>query len=375
MRPFLHDLIRQPGLGTGLELASFDSAPTTDQATDVREGVLFDATSRTAYPIVDGVPLMLPNSFSQAFLDRHRSSIAASQTLSALGLTASRRDDWSFSRQWDEHFERGAARTWGYTVEERVEQLLMETDTAPDWFEGRAVLDAGCGTGELSQHIARLGATVVGLDYSSSVLAAERRRRIEGVHFIQGDLQAPPFRDGSFDLVFSIGVLHCTPSTSRTFQAVARLVKPGGRFYVWLYRRPERFLGRYLKVPAYDVARFFIARAPVGIQRQVVTAYARAVQLTHRLMTRDSIPLHEYVVSAYDDLTPRWRYYHTAIEVSRWFHEAGFRAPTLSHWDNPYGFGLVAVKEPRVATPGIHYGSAPKLWDDATTLLGRLHRD
>jgi len=281
-----------------------------------------------------------------------------------------------FSREWEVHFQSGGERTWGYTPAERLAQLLLETETDATWFAGRSVLDAGCGPGALTDEIAGLGASVVGLDRSSSVWEASRRRRHRSVRFVCGDVQAPPFAAGSFDLVVSIGVLHHTRDTHRAFLSVAQLVRPGGRLYVWLYRRPERFLGRYAKLPLYDALRFVVCHTPANIQRRLVTAYARLVRASHRLRGRDApIPLHEYVMSAYDDLTPRWRHYHTPIEVSRWFHECGFGPAVLTHWDNPYGFGLVATKDQRSQTPGQHFGAGPKLWDDDRTQVGRLHRD
>ena len=44
-----------------------------------------------------------------------------------------------------------------------------------------------------------------------------------------------PFRRGSFDLVFSIGVLHHTPSTEQAFRALVPLVKPGGEIAISVY--------------------------------------------------------------------------------------------------------------------------------------------
>src|SRR5262249_9478017 len=55
--------------------------------------------------------------------------------------------------------------------------------------------------------------------------------------FIQCDLNALPFRDGSCDVVFSEGVLHHTDSTEKAFGRVARLVKPGGHLMFYVYRR------------------------------------------------------------------------------------------------------------------------------------------
>jgi 2-polyprenyl-3-methyl-5-hydroxy-6-metoxy-1,4-benzoquinol methylase/uncharacterized protein YbaR (Trm112 family) len=371
MRHRLKTLIREPRSEKLLELVGFDTRPEPDGGgEDVVEGILFNPESRGAYPIVGGVPSMLENAFSEPFLSRHREAIARHPSLAALDLKAGDGEDWSFSREWTEHFEAGNDRTWGWTAQERLEQFLMETQTDQQWLEGKLVLDAGCGNGVLSSEISKLGAEVVGIDFSSGVFQAEHQRQSDAVSFAQGDLQAPPFGAETFDLITSIGVLHHTPDTCETFKRVARLVKPGGRFYMWLYRRPEDFLRRYLKVPAFDLARRVISRMPARPQALAVNAYARLVHSLHKQRRTDDIPLGEYLISAYDDLTPMWRYYHTPIEVSRWFHEAGFTAPLLSHWDNPYGFGVVATRAPQAATPGMHFGEGAKLWDEDRTLIG-----
>jgi SAM-dependent methyltransferase len=376
MRQVLRGLVRHPVTGEELELVAFDEMRSNDGATDVREGILFDAAKRSAFPIMNGVPMVLEKQFTREFLQRHGSSIRSDPRLSGLELKAGGEQDWSFSREWNEHFDTGNERTCGYTACERLEQFFMETQTDAEDLRGQTVLDAGCGNGALSSEIAALGAAVVGIDYSSSVLNAERRRGSDRVHFIRGDLQSPPLVAESFDLAISIGVLHHTPDTFVSFKHVARLVKPGGKFYVWLYRLPEGFIGRHVKVPIYDFLRFMVSRFPVKLQDISVSVYARLVRASHNVRHHDNpVHLREYLVSAYDDLTPMWRHYHTPLEVSRWFYECGFNAPAVTHWDNPYGFGLVAVKEQQKSTPGIHYGEGVKLWDDSRTLLGKLHSE
>ena len=168
-----------------------------------------------------------------------------------------------------------------------------------------------------------------------------------------------------------IGVIMCTPDTYRSFAEICRMVKPGGRFFVWVYRRPETFLRRYVKYPLFDLARLVISRLPVRPQALAVRAWARLVWVAHRLAHGESrVPFNDYVVSAYDDMTPRWRRYHTAYELAGWFHANGFAAPSLSHWDSPYGFGLVAVKSAQASTPGIHFGNPARLSAEGQTIIG-----
>lgn len=337
-------------------------------------GVLHSARSEFLVPVESGVPL---------FVDGLKASFASaySSELARMGVQiptsdASRSENWSFSREWDEHFDSSVERTWGYTVQERYEQLLLECRVTEDELKTMNVLDAGCGNGSLTDFVGDRCASIMGLDFATSVKTANSRKKSQRVQFVQADLHNSPIKDQTFDLAYSIGVLHHTPSTRIAFDSVAKMVKPGGRLYVWLYRRPENFLGRLVKVPIYDGLRWIISRLPPLLQGVLVQAYARLVRTFHRLRTgAEPVPLREYLISAYDDLACRWRFYHHPIEVARWFYEAGFDAPTLSHWDNPFGFGMVAVKLKQDATPGIAYGDGVKLWDNRQTVLGRLHKD
>lgn len=370
MRHPIPELLRDPTTGDPLEVVAFEaeSGPDGDR---VLEGLVYSRLSGKAYPILRGVPVMIEGSFPPGFLQKHADSIAAIDTPCPLQLSSDGHEHWSFSVQWDHHYGEDVERTWGYSDVERVRLFLMESQIDESWCEGKRILDAGCGTGRLADDIAQLGAEVVGLDFSSGVQHAELQRQSLTAHFIQGDLLAPPLPPESFDAVLSIGVLHHTRNTREAFERVAELVKPGGRFYVWLYRRPEGFLRRYVKTPIFQSARAVISRMPPSIQQVVVKTYARMVRSLHTLK-HDTVrvPPEEYVVAAYDDLTCRWRHYHTVYEVSRWFFECGFSPATLSHWDNPYGFGMVALKDEQAVTPGINYGVGAKLWDERQTLVG-----
>src|SRR5262247_1723118 len=120
MRDLLRNLIRQPSSGEELELAAFEVLTGSDGSFDVREGVLFNPSTGKAYPIMDGVPVMLNGGFTAEFLERHRSEISQDSSLASLPLAPSPQKDWSFSREWDQHFATNSERTWGYTVEERL---------------------------------------------------------------------------------------------------------------------------------------------------------------------------------------------------------------------------------------------------------------
>jgi trans-aconitate methyltransferase len=93
---------------------------------------------------------------------------------------------------------------------------------------GERILDLGCGTGHLTDSIAKTGATVVGLDRSSEMVAAARRN-FPGLTFVEGD--ATDFRfDEPFDAVFSNATLHWVPDAEGVARCVAAALRPGGRF-------------------------------------------------------------------------------------------------------------------------------------------------
>ena len=107
----------------------------------------------------------------------------------------------------------------------------------PDFFKDKLVLDAGCGYGRHSRVVHEFGAEVVGMDLSVAVLNAKRITcDLPNAHIVQADLFEPPFRKGTFDLVFSWGVLHHTPDPRRAFEGLADFVKGGGDISVKIYR-------------------------------------------------------------------------------------------------------------------------------------------
>jgi SAM-dependent methyltransferase len=101
-------------------------------------------------------------------------------------------------------------------------------------------LDVGCGTGALSATILAVArpSTVTGIDASEGYAAYAREQIRDGrAEFRQGDAQALPFRDGSFDATVSGLVLNFLPEPSRGLAEMARVTRPGGvaAVYVWDY--------------------------------------------------------------------------------------------------------------------------------------------
>ena len=120
---------------------------------------------------------------------------------------------------------------------------------------GAHVLDVATGTGMVAAELlARTDCTVLGIDQSPQMLAAARRRFAGNarVELIEGQAEALPFADHSFDALTFTYLLRYVDDPAATMRELARVVRPGGRvasleFYVPPWR------------PAYWAWRFYTA--------------------------------------------------------------------------------------------------------------------
>jgi SAM-dependent methyltransferase len=107
------------------------------------------------------------------------------------------------------------------------------------------VLEAGCGTGQLSNFLGLSPRRqVFGGDMCLNSLSLANGFRVKhditNTNFIQMNLFRPPFRDNSLDLVICNGVLHHTGDAHGGFTALLRKVKPGGHILIGLYNSYAR---------------------------------------------------------------------------------------------------------------------------------------
>jgi len=107
-------------------------------------------------------------------------------------------------------------------------------------FRGARLLEVGCGMGTDLLQFARGGAYCTGIDLTPrSVEITRHRFKLYGAEadFMISDAEHLPFRDASFDVVYSNGVLHHTPDTEGAVREVHRVLRPGGVAKVMLYHR------------------------------------------------------------------------------------------------------------------------------------------
>ncbi|GLC26957.1 class I SAM-dependent methyltransferase [Roseisolibacter agri] len=117
---------------------------------------------------------------------------------------------------------------------------------------GDVVLDAACGSGNLTIPAARTGATVTGLDLVPALLAdAARWARGERLTIAldQGNAEALPYADGRFDVVMSMFGVMFAARPERVAAELARVTRRGGRLALANWTRTG-FTGRMLAMHA-----------------------------------------------------------------------------------------------------------------------------
>lgn len=112
-----------------------------------------------------------------------------------------------------------------YDLRRRLEVVFDELLGGID-LTGRALLDAGCGTGPFSVEACRRGAVVTSLDVGPRLLAEVRRKC--DARTVEGDVTALQFADASFDIVISSECIEHTPDPRRAVAELLRVCRPGG---------------------------------------------------------------------------------------------------------------------------------------------------
>jgi len=241
----------------------------------------------------------------------------------------------SFGLQW-KTFPR--VQLDGAQLADSERRLRAETGLRREDLQGRVVLEAGCGMGRFLDVVSRDGASLaVGVDLSSAVdAAAENLGARPNVLVLQGDIFRLPLAPASFDVVYSIGVLHHTPSAERAFRTLVPLVRPGGTIAISVYAatvKPgvgwalnmfrRRFLRAFTRrLPKRVILWWSLYAVPVFwlIDKVPVVRYVRYF---FPVLLYKNYPLSWSILDTFDTYATELESRHRPKEVFRWFREAG----------------------------------------------------
>lgn len=229
----------------------------------------------------------------------------------------------------------------------------------PDFFQGKVVLDAGCGMGRFSLASSSFGARLVlAIDASDAVEAARHNAAAyANIHVVQADLHHLPLRYGPqapADFIFSIGVLHHLDHPQAGFNALVRHLQADGTIFAWVYGRENN---GWLVNGVNPVRTMLTSRLPrralyalswlitLGLHAVVKLVYRPANAPGAPAWLRRLLPYNDYLAwlgqfqfhhnhhVVFDHLVAPVAFYLRREEFEAWFHEAGLDLINLS-WRN-----------------------------------------
>ena len=309
MREWMLEYLRCPATKAKLRLEQ-----AVWRGNQVQSGMLVSGGGTQAYPIIAGIPRMLPGVRTEDDLRRVYAD--------------------SFGYQWT-HFQ------WEREVD--GSEYFAISDQTPDSLREKTVLDAGCGGGRVSRVMAQHCRRLIGLDFTIAVdRARTHTRSLSQCEFVQGDVLRPPLAEEAFDYVWSHGVLHHTSDTHAGVCALSRVVKPGGVLQIVLFLKawaPLRITDAMIRT----LFRRLPYKAGVRVCEMMgALRHLPAARFWKRFFWFSLQPSTELRTCCnFDWYMPRYHHEHTVEEVKSWFRDGGF---TRVHYMNGWPYAPYAEK-------------------------------
>lgn len=179
-----------------------------------------------------------------------------------------------------------------------------------DLKRGKA-LDQGCGTGFYTIMLERMGYDVTGLDISMALLSEAKKNKEKfqcSFKLIRGDIRKMPFKDETFDVLLSGGIIEHVKETEKTLNEIQRVIKKGGILVInvphkitifTLVKLLQQFLGiwkigyeksftisrfrRLILKRGFEIKRFYLKDIELG-KRQIVGKILRILDYPSRIL-------------------------------------------------------------------------------------------
>lgn len=271
-----------------------------EERNEIKKGILKCRSCNNVFPIIDYVPRFV---MSDEYVK-------------------------NFSFEWQTHTETQLDSITGRPESEN--EFRRKTGFDFKSFREKLFLDVGCGTGRYSEVVLKHGGEVIGIDLSYSIDVAQKNvGAFPKAHLIQADIFNLPFKEGVFDYIFSIGVLHHTPDTKKAFLGLVPHLRRGGMIAIWVY---SKCLFQHYPTDKY---RKVSVRLPKRLlyylsYSAVVLYYLKKIPLLGGFFeTYLYCSMHPdwkwRVLDTFDWYSPRYQFKHTCWEVMNWFKDAGLR--------------------------------------------------
>lgn len=306
---------------------------------EVMAGKLIAKKTGAEYPIVAGVPRILPSELLKErlekkhidFLRKYGQRFNENSGFTYDIETAKSKTADAFGYQWNTFVD-------NYDYFREIFLSFTRPFMDADDFKGKVCLEVGCGSGRPAVTACGLGAEVIGMDISEAVESAYiQTENAPFFHVVQADAYSPPFAQ-KFDIVYSVGVLQHIPSPKKALQGIQITLSPQSDLILWVYGKRElwyqpiewsraitrRIPLRLLHVISIGLALLseFMLLIPYRILSKIPSTKSMAEKIPGRIYAK--YPFKENVVGWFDRLVAPVTYYFEKDEILSLLDETGF---------------------------------------------------
>jgi SAM-dependent methyltransferase len=293
-----------PEAGRGLSIVSVFY----ESKGHIIDGLLVDDCGQF-YPIIKGVPIFVDNigELYPFWIEKYKEEIGSPTVESFLGKGydfGTRKVQDSFGYEWSRYHR---------VIPDYDKNYVHQTGINDNYYQGKIILDAGCGYGRHVSYISDVeDTTVIGIDLSEAIfIAFDKLKDKDNVVLAQGSLYRPPVKRGHFDFVYSWGVLHHTPSVEQGFNAIISSVAKGGEISFGAYRNWNSIGTAFQKS-----LRFLTCRMPKDLLYNICYLSVPVNWLYNYLFKH--IPLLRELFRVFIKPAKDWRICHT--DTFDWWH-------------------------------------------------------
>lgn len=324
----------------------FDVSIFEEKDGHITSGII--TTDASWYPIINGIPRILINELKTNLLQTHQDFFkawknrldqnTASEWQAAIDAIPDLDAFWKHQKKTAESF----AYEWKYIYKENNYEKqnffhFLSPFLKEESLKEKKTLDIGCGSGRFTKWAALSGTEVsFGSDLGETVeVAYEMTKDLPNACIVQADIYHMPFSE-TFDIAYSIGVLHHLPQPKQGFLSLPKTIKKDGQFLIWVYNRRNNARALYFYEPLRDFLKklpkpllFKLCYIP-GAVVHLINLFGKLLETIGLKNLAGKLPFAYYahfpfnmkLNDAFDVLaTPKSNYYRVE-EVKKWFSDA-----------------------------------------------------
>jgi 2-polyprenyl-3-methyl-5-hydroxy-6-metoxy-1,4-benzoquinol methylase len=240
----------------------------------------------------------------------------------------------------------------GYYVSIELLQDVLGSLMKTTEFSGCSVVDLGSGTGRWVRVLHEVGAQSITAIEPSEAITVCKQKTADLDRVVYHQVTGDKIPEGSYDIVYSFGVIHHIPEPDPVMKRVFQVLRPGGRVVIWLYGRENN--GLYLAFV--QTLRAITVRVSHDTLDKISALMVPMVRLYSRLAKILPLPLRGYMESVidkldnytvkhviYDQLNPHYAKYYRRHEAIDLLERAGFINVQVYHREK-YSWTVIGEK-------------------------------